>query len=57
MLFSSISTRLATAMARAPPDPPSPMTTLMTGTRSRLITSRFVAMASACPRSSAPMPG
>ena len=32
MLFSSISTRLATAMASAPPEPPSPMTTLTTGT-------------------------
>jgi hypothetical protein len=47
MLFSSISTRLATAMASAPPEPPSPMTTLTTGTWSRLITSRLTAMASA----------
>ena len=57
MLFSIISTRLPTPMASAPPEPPSPITVEMIGTRSRLITSRFTAMASAWPRSSAPMPG
>jgi hypothetical protein len=49
--------RLVTPSASAPPEPPSPMTTEMEGTPSPAITSRFTAMASACPRSSAPIPG
>ena len=40
-----------------PPEAPAPVTTEMLGTLSEDITSRLVAMASAWPRSSAPMPG
>ena len=40
-----------------PPEPPSPMMTAITGTRSPTLTSIDRAMASACPRSSAPTPG
>jgi hypothetical protein len=55
--FSSISTRLATPRANAPPLLPSPVIMLTTGVRRRLISSRFRAMASPCPRSSASRPG
>src|SRR5688572_31119885 len=48
---SSISTRLPMPMARAPPLPPSPVTTAMIGVGSEAITFRLRAMASACPRS------
>ena len=44
-------------MANAPPEPPSPMTTDTTGARSVAIASSDLAMASLCPRSSAPTPG
>ena len=56
-LFCSIATRSPTAMPSAPPEPPSPITMQMTGTRRRLISRRLTAMLSACPRCSAPMPG
>src|SRR5215207_6939213 len=49
--FSSISTRSATPSASAPPDPPSPITVAMIGTVSWLISRRFRAIASDCPRS------
>ena len=55
--FSSISTRLATPSARAPPLLPSPVMRAMTGTVSRLISIRFRAMASPWPRASASRPG
>ena len=55
--FSSISTRLATPSASAPPLLPSPVTTDTTGTVSVLISIRQRAIASPCPRSSAAMPG
>ena len=55
--YSSIRTRLPMPMASAPPLPPSPVTTAIIGTRSPAISFRLRAMASACPRSSAPMPG
>ncbi len=54
---SNISTRFATPSANAPPLLPSPVTTAQMGTRRRLIRARFCAMASPCPRASAPMPG
>ena len=54
---SNITTRSATPMASAPPDPPSPMTAVMIGVRSDAIARRFRAIASAWPRSSAPSPG
>ncbi len=57
MACSSIRMRLAVAMATAPPDPPSPITTVMIGTPTSRHLSVERAMASACPRSSAPMPG
>ena len=41
----------------APPDPPSPITVTIIGTRRDAISLKLRAMASACPRSSAPMPG
>ncbi len=49
MLFSIISTRLPTPIASAPPEPPSPITVEITGTVSRLITSRLTAIASDWP--------
>ena len=52
-----MSSRLQTPMASAPPDPPSPITTEITGTCSAAISSRQTAIASACPRSSASIPG
>ena len=52
-----IATRSATPMPSAPPEPPSPVTMLTIGVRSRLISSRLRAMLSAWPLSSAPMPG
>ncbi len=55
--YCSIRIRLVTPRPSAPPDAPSPMTTEIVGTRSEDMTSRFTAIASACPRSSAPMPG
>ena len=54
---SSMSTRLATARARAPPLPPSPVMMEMTGTVRELIRARHWAMASPWPRSSASLPG
>ena len=57
MACSSISTVLQLAIATAPPDPPSPMTTATLGTPSDRQQSVERAMASAWPRSSAPMPG
>ena len=49
--------RLAVAMATAPPEPPSPMMTETIGTPRPKQQSVERAMASAWPRSSAPMPG
>lgn len=43
-----MSVRLAQPMARAPPDPPSPMTTEMMGTRKPNISLRLTAIASPC---------
>ena len=57
MLCSSITKWFAVASAIAPPDPPSPMMTLMIGTRTWRQASMQAAMASDWPRSSAPMPG
>ena len=56
MEFSIIQTSLATAMARAPPEPPSPIKIDKTGTFKDDISKRFLAMASPCPRSSASSP-
>jgi len=56
-LYWSMSRRLHTPMARAPPEPPSPITTEITGTRRAAICSRQTAIASAWPRSSASIPG
>ena len=56
MEFSSIHTWLATARARAPPLPPSPMTMDKTGTFREDISKRLRAMASPCPLSSASIP-
>ena len=53
----NIATRSPTPMPSAPPDPPSPITTQTIGVRSRLISRRLTAMASAWPRSSAFKPG
>ena len=55
--YAIISTRLATPIASAPPLPPSPMTTVTTGTDSDAMPSSASAIACAWPRSSAPMPG
>ena len=55
--FSSISTRLPTPRARAPPLPPSPVTTQITGTVRADISARVRAMASPCPLASASRPG
>ena len=55
--YWSISVTSPTAIASAPPEPPSPMTVTMIGTRSPAISYRLRPMASDCPRSSAPMPG
>ena len=57
MLCSSIIRWLATASATAPPDPPSPMMVETSGTFTFRQASVERAMASACPRSSASMPG
>ena len=54
--FSIIQTSFATAMASAPPLPPSPITMESTGTIRSDISKRFLAMASPCPRSSASSP-
>jgi len=54
---SSMATLSATAIPSAPPDPPSPITILSIGVRKRLISRMLTAMASAWPRSSAPIPG
>src|ERR671917_253549 len=43
-------------IARAPPDPPSPMITEMTGTGARASAMRSAEIAHACPRSSPPRP-
>jgi len=52
-----MSTRLPMPIASAPQLPPSPVTTATIGVRSPAISRRFLAIASACPRSSAPSPG
>ena len=44
-------------MPKAPPEPPSPITMLTTGTFKLDMSLRFLAMASACPLSSAAIPG
>ena len=49
--------RSPTPIASAPPEPPSPITVQMIGTRSSDISSRLRAIASLWPRSSAPTPG
>ena len=54
---SSISTRSATASATAPPEPPSPMIAPTSGTAICRQVSIARAIASAWPRSSAPIPG
>src|SRR5258705_1827907 len=55
--FSNIKTRSARPTASAPPEPPSPMTAVMIGVGNEAISIRLLAIASACPRSSAPRPG
>ena len=55
--FLNINILLATDSANAPPEPPSPITTAITGTVSIDIFSSEDAIASNCPRSSAPTPG
>ena len=55
--FSSAMTTSPTAIASAPPDPPSPVITVTIGVRSRLIRPTDVAIASAMPRSSDSGPG
>ena len=55
--YCSISTTSPTAMASAPPEPPSPITLTMIGVRSRAISNRLRPMASDWPRSSASIPG
>ena len=54
--FSKIHTWSATPRARAPPLPPSPMSTDTMGVRRPAIFTRFSAMAWPWPRSSAPRP-
>ena len=54
--FSSIHTSLPTAVASAPPLPPSPISMHSTGTFSADISIRFLAMASPCPLFSASAP-
>src|SRR5258708_6230238 len=49
-------TRSPTAIASAPPEPPSPVTVTITGTCSRAISRTFRAISSPSPRSSASMP-
>ena len=55
--FSSIKTLFATAFAKAPPLPPSPITIVRTGTFSPDISNILFAIASPCPLSSASIPG
>ena len=55
--FSNIRILSATLNASAPPLPPSLNTMAITGVRKPEKTSKHWAMASACPRSSAPFPG
>ena len=55
--YCRIIVRSPTPMASAPPDPPSPTMEQMIGVCSSAITYRLRAIASDCPRSSAPMPG
>ncbi len=55
--FSWIRTRLPTPMASAPPLPPSPITAHTAGTLRRTMRWMLSAIAQACPRSSASMPG
>ncbi len=50
-------TRSPIAMPSAPPEPPSPVTVTTIGVRRLAISMRLRAIASAWPRSSAPMPG
>ena len=48
---------MRTPIANAPPEPPSPITVMIMGVRRPDITLRLRAIASLCPRSSAPTPG
>ena len=52
-----MATTSATAIAKAPPEPPSPITVAINGTFNSVITARLRPIASDCPRSSASMPG
>ena len=55
--FSSINTLLVDAKAIAPPEPPSPIIIDMVGAPNDIEHSIDLAIASACPLSSAPTPG
>ena len=55
--FSSIKTVLPVPIATAPPEPPSPIITATIGTPSDKQHSVVFAIASDCPRCSAPTPG
>ena len=55
-MVSSEGTAIATPSASAPPEPPSPITVAIIGTSRSLISNRLRAIASDCPRSSAPNP-
>jgi len=55
--YCIISTWSATLMAKAPPEPPSPMMVVMMGTSSLAISKMLRPIASDWLRSSAPMPG
>src|SRR5699024_2276124 len=57
VLFSNIYRRSQTPNPSAPPDPPSPMTIEIIGTFKPAISTRFLAIASLCTRSSASLPG
>ena len=57
MAFSNIKILLATEMAKAPPEEPSPITIAITGTFNFAISNIDFAIASPCPLSSAPIPG
>ena len=55
--YSNIDKWSPTLIARAPPDPPSPVTTTMIGVFNSDIMARFCAIASLCPLSSPSIPG
>ena len=57
ILYSSINNLSETPIASAPPEPPSPIMTEIIGVDIFDISSKFFAIASLCPRSSAPSPG